>query len=82
VIRIVDALDAEPDEPRLGDLFSTTAGDGFVDRTEFIATEPHGIPPDRDFGKISCGRRNEVQESSAQDGLLQSLREGDHDEPG
>jgi hypothetical protein len=72
----LDALHAQPDEPRFGDLFPPTAGDGFVDRTEFIATEPHGTPPDRDLERSSASSRNGVQKSLAQDGLLRSLPEG------
>jgi hypothetical protein len=83
VMRIVDALDTEPDEPRLGDLFSTTAGDGFVDRTEFIATEPHGIPPDRDLERSAAGGRNGGSEiSRLKTGCYNPCPRGDHDEPG
>ena len=46
VMGIFYMLHSKPDKPRFGNEFPTTAGDGFVDRAEFIATEPHGIPPD------------------------------------
>jgi hypothetical protein len=46
-MRVVDTLYAGPNEPGLGrNEFSTTASVGFVYRTVFIATKPHGIPPD------------------------------------
>jgi len=61
MIAILDALHAEPDEPRFGKVFPTTAEDGFVNRTEFIATEPLGRPPDRDLERPAAGVRNGVQ---------------------
>ena len=60
---IFDPLHPEPEQLGFEKMFATTARDGFVDRTEFIATEPHGIPPDRDLERSACGRRNGVQES-------------------
>jgi len=45
VMRIFDTLHSKSQRPGLGDEFPTTAGNRFVDRTVFIATEPHGIPP-------------------------------------
>jgi len=43
-MRIFDALYAEPDELRLGHHITPTAGDGSMNRTEFLATEFHEIP--------------------------------------
>ena len=60
---IFDPLHPEPERPGFGKMFATTARDGFVDRTEFIAAEPHGMPPDGDLEKSAAGSRNGVQES-------------------
>ncbi len=46
VMGILNPLHAEPYQPGLPREFPTTTGKRFVDRTEFVATEPHGIPPD------------------------------------
>jgi len=45
-MRIFDPLHPEPDQLGLEHEFPATAGKRFVDWAEFIATEPHGIPPD------------------------------------
>src|SRR6266849_6151760 len=45
-MRIVDPLYAKPDPPGLGHEFPATAGKRFVDWAEFVAAEPHDIPPD------------------------------------
>jgi hypothetical protein len=45
VMWIFDALHSKSQPPDLGDEFPTTAGGRFVDRTAFIATELHGVPP-------------------------------------
>jgi hypothetical protein len=45
VMRVFDPLHSEPYQPGLRNRFTATARDGFVDWTEFIATEPHGTPP-------------------------------------
>jgi len=45
-MRIFDPLHPEPDQLGLGHDFPATAGQRFVDWAEFIATEPHDIPPD------------------------------------
>jgi len=42
---IFDTLHPEPDQSGPGYGFPATAGKRFVDWAEFIATEPHGIPP-------------------------------------
>src|SRR5260370_42432911 len=44
-MRIFDPLHHEPDQPGPGHEFPATAGKRLVDWAEFIATEPHGIPP-------------------------------------
>src|SRR5271157_948923 len=45
VMRVFDALHAEPYCPGFGDEFPTTAGVRLVYGTVFIATKSHGIPP-------------------------------------
>jgi hypothetical protein len=46
VVRIFDALNSQSYEPGLGKGLPAAAGKRFVNRAEFIATKPHGIPPD------------------------------------
>src|SRR6266478_6441852 len=46
MMRIFDSLHPQPDQPGFGNKLPATTRNGFVDRTEFIATEPHDIPPD------------------------------------
>ena len=45
VMRVFNALDTEAYSAGLSDLFPATAEQRSVDRTVFIATESHGIPP-------------------------------------
>ena len=76
MVRIFDALQTESYQPGLRDRFPTAAGNRFVDRTEFIATEPHGIPPDRNLDRSAAGVGMGFRNLSVQDELLQSLPEG------
>jgi hypothetical protein len=46
VVRIFDALNSESYEPWLGKGLPAAAGKRFVNRAEFVATKPHGIPPE------------------------------------
>ena len=45
VVWILDALYSQSDQLRFRDEFPATAGNGFVDRTDFVGTEPHGSSP-------------------------------------
>jgi hypothetical protein len=45
VMRVFNALDTKAHGACLSDLFPATAEERSVDRTVFIATESHGIPP-------------------------------------
>jgi hypothetical protein len=66
-MRIFDPLDPEPDHPRPGHEFPATAGKRFVDWAEFIAAEPHNIPPDGGWLKWLAWRelRAEISQSRA-----------------
>ena len=46
VVRIFDALNSQSYEPRPWKGLPAAAGKRLVNRAEFIATKPHGIPPD------------------------------------
>jgi hypothetical protein len=62
-MRIFDPLHSKPHRPGFGNELPATAGKRFVDRAEFIATKPHGDPPDGDLLKSAVGRRGMCRES-------------------
>ena len=45
VMWILDALNTQPDQLGFQHEFPATAGNGLVDRTDFVGTEPHGSSP-------------------------------------
>jgi hypothetical protein len=63
MVGIFDPLNPQSDQHRSGKVLAPTAGNGLVDWAEFIATEPHGIPPDG-TGEVTWVGRNSRAERS------------------